>query len=770
MPSPFQKYQSEQVQQIAPGFVEAYGRAGASIGQGLQQAGSAIASGLVEADKKATEDAKLKGTLAPYLAKDKAKVEAGVKFGSLIKNPDGTVSINPDAANKELIDTQAIDFYNQTGGDINKMHGKDLQRFAASFESKKKIDAMEREAETNKVELDYKRAQTQKLLTDARLAEYEMGITQSAFAGMGFANTPYLPGGNTIPTVPGSPVAPGAVVTPNLSAYTGSGTKLDTNGLPSLDQVIGTDEAWKAKLTQGSVQAPVKATAPSNTVSVAPSPIEKAVIDSANETAVATGNKPEEKLSPALTAGTTAAAAAPKDTTVAPVSGALTTGTTPTPVSAQQAAPAPAQAPEPAPAAPVQKTEPAPIPDVAAISAQVQENVTRLTEKRNALSAERDAKVAAAEIEGKAAKARTRIPGKNTALAAMIESYHNESVNRVRKHYDDQIATVDANIKLEENRLTTAKAAAGAVEAKAKEGRAVASEERAKAAEDRAKVAAEQAKKTAARKEIEDTRGDLAQYPQIGPFVHTGNSMIARGKEPSKYGILGLSDANQRNEVRQLAEGWIKSTDFIINMDDTLAKREELGQDYPARMRLFTKDLNNWATGELQQIFGVATFRKAIVSGGNFSDSDRIFVQRAIAYINSLDPLNDKDVYKAQIDALAKFVDNMYRKGLNGYDMNFSPETLLKKADSLDKEGETEAAAHLRAQAESAKTYMDRFGISYTGKDAFDPAAVESARSVLWNALVQKGKLDDADKEIIVKNPDGSEEKVKLRNSAPKSK
>jgi hypothetical protein len=34
MASPFAKYQSEQVQQMAPGFVEAYGRAGASIGQG----------------------------------------------------------------------------------------------------------------------------------------------------------------------------------------------------------------------------------------------------------------------------------------------------------------------------------------------------------------------------------------------------------------------------------------------------------------------------------------------------------------------------------------------------------------------------------------------------------------------------------------------------------------------------------------------------------------------------------------------------------------
>jgi hypothetical protein len=458
------------------------------------------------------------------------------------------------------------------------------------------------------------------------------------------------------------------------------------------------------------------------------------------------------------------AANAPKETTNAPVSSALTAGTKPIVASGSQAA-APTVAQTPITSGQFAQSTtagsaPAPAIDVPAIAAQVQENVTKLTETRNSLSKERDAKVAAAEIEGKANISRTRIPGKNAALASMVLSYQKDITEGIRKHYDSQIATVDSNIKLEESRLTTAKAASGAVKASAEESRAV--------------ITAAQSKKAADRKDVEDARSDLAKYPQIGPFFHAGNDLISRGKEPSKFGINALEDANQRNEVRQLGEGWIKSTDFIINMDDTLTRREELGQDYAGRMRLFTDDLNNWATGELQQIFGVATFRKAIVSGGNFSDSDRIFVQRAIAYINSLDPINDKDVYKAQIDSLAKFVDNMYRKGLNGYDMNFSPDMLIKKAERLEKEGEPEAAAHFRNQAESSTKFMERFGISYQGRDKFDQSAVDAARSILWGALDKKGLLKDADKPL--KNSDGTPmldidgKPIILRKSAPKSK
>jgi hypothetical protein len=819
MPSPFQKYQSEQVQQIAPGFVEGFGRAGASIGQGLASAGASIAGGMEKAQQRTSEESKLKGSLAPYLAKDMAKVTAGVKSGSLIQNPDGTVSINPENPNKDLIDTSTIDFYNQTKGDINVLQGNDLTRFAASFESKKKIEAMEREAETNKVDLEYKRAQTTALLTKARLEEFEMGQSQGLFASMGFANTPYTAGvgGSTIPTVPGSPAAPGAVVTPNLSSYTGSGTKMDTNGLPTSSSdtdFFASLARIDANMKRGSAAAAAASAAtPAAEPAKEPDAIDKlakevgltreSLIESANSAgvtpeayvsnllSVAKYNAPPERVSledptysvppappeemrrqtraakAAFDKEQKAAAAAPADPAVSP---ALTAGTTPAPAPAAAPAAAPAGTPaapaaEPAPA-PAAAEAPAPAePTVEEVARSVQSNIERFTKQRVAISAERDEKLTKMSAAHDQQRANTRIPGKNATLANAVLDYQSRMIETQRKNYDAQISSIYAQIKAEETRLTTAKSVSAARKSKTEEGRAA-------AAEARAVDTATEQKRGAKRKKVEEQREDFSIYPQAGPFAHIGHSFIIRGKEPSAYGIQGLTDAQQRNDVRELTSGWMKSSKFVMGMDDTLENRNMQGQDYAGRMRLFTKDMNNWAQGELQQIFGVATFRSMIVSGGNFSDSDRIFVQRAIAYINSLDPINDKTVYKAQIDALAGFVDNMYRRGLSAYNVKFDPGILDKKAELLEKDGETEAAGFLRLQAEDARRYMDRFGIEIEEGRSFDPEAVDKARAVLWTALEKKGLLSDVDQpvknakgEVVVDN-DGKP--IMLRQSAPR--
>ena len=73
-----------------------------------------------------------------------------------------------------------------------------------------------------------------------------MGTTSTALGAMGFANTPYSASGSVIPSVQGSPAAPGAVVTPNLTSYTGTGTGLDTNGLPT----YSADNSFKASLAR----------------------------------------------------------------------------------------------------------------------------------------------------------------------------------------------------------------------------------------------------------------------------------------------------------------------------------------------------------------------------------------------------------------------------------------------------------------------------------------------------------------------------------------
>lgn len=711
MPSPFQKYQSEQVQQIAPGFVEAYGRAGAAIGQGIAQTGQAVVQGYEEAKKKAEEEAIQKGSLDPFLQRDKAKIEAGVKSGSLIKNPDGTVSINPDNPNKDMLDTSAIDFYNKTGGDINKLTGVDLKRFIANFESKKKIEAQEREAATSQVELDLKRAQTLKLTTEARLAEVEAGNINTIYNAAGFGNPAPGATGSTIPTVPGSPVAPGAVSRPSLAAYTGTGAGFDSNGLPQGGAFFESLARFDAIAKRGS--QPAATTSEPATTTAAPEQAAPAAAPA---------------VSPALTAGTKPAPAA-----AAPA--AQTQAATPATAAAPAGAPAATQTAAPQRVAIEQVRETAEV---------VQARINTLGTERTSLVQRMQEDLGNAQREHAAIKARTIITKGTGTAANILISYQESQIKDIENRYKTQIDAIDNQVKAEQGKLDIAKTVA------------------ASGASNRAETARDI---KANQEETDRKRADIAAYPRIGPFVHIGSEIVRKGKEPSKYGIRALT-ATAQNEVNTLAEGWIKSTDFILGMADTLEQREALGQDYAGRMRLFSKDLENWATGELQQVFGVATFRRAIVSGGNFSDSDRLFVQRAITYINTLDPIDDKEVFEASTNALAKFVDNMYRKSMLGYDMKFSPAGLEEQAQALEDDGFKPQAEQQRATAEAARRFMDKFGIKDDGnKLSFDASAVEEARSTLWTTLQNAGKLKDIDKEV----KDG-DVVFRLRDSAPRSK
>jgi hypothetical protein len=725
MPSPFQKYQSEQVQQIAPGFVEAYGRAGAAIGQGLAQAGQAVVQGYEEAKKKSEEEAIQKGSLDPFLQRDKAKIEAGVKSGSLIKNPDGTVSVNPNNPNKDMLDTSAIDFYNKTGGDINKLTGVDLKRFIANFESKKKIEAQEREAATSQVELDLKRAQTLKLTTEARLAEAEAGNLNTIYNAAGFGNA--APGitGSTIPTVPGSPVAPGAVARPSLAAYTGTGTSFDSNGLPQGGAFFESLARFDATLKRGSEPAPT------TSAPAAPAPtsadFDKYGYPKQKPTAAAPEAAAAPAVSPALTAGTKPAAAP---------TGAQTQAAAP--------APAPAAAPAAAPATQAAVPERVEIERVRETAEVVQARINTLGTERTRLVQRMQEDIGNAQRDHAAIKARMIVTKGTGTAANMLISYQESAIKDIENRYKAQIDAVDNQVKAEQGKLDIAKTVA------------------ASSASNRAETARDI---KANLEETDRKRADVAAYPRIGPFVHIGSEIIRKGKEPSKYGIRALT-ATAQNEVNTLAEGWIKSTDFILGMAETLEQRDALDQDYTGRMRLLTKDLENWATGELQQVFGVATFRRAIVSGGNFSDSDRLFVQRAITYINTLDPIDDKEVFEASTNALAKFVDNMYRKSMLGYDMKFSPSGLEEQAQALEDDGFKDQADQQRAVADASRRFMEKFGIEDSGnKLSFDAAAVEEARATLWTTLQNAGQLGDANKEV----KDG-DVVFRLRDSAPRSK
>jgi hypothetical protein len=743
MPSPFQKYQSEQVQQIAPGFVEGFGRAGASIGQGLASAGASIAGGMEKADAKATEEAKQKGALSVYLSKDKAKIEAAVKYGSLIKNPDGTVTVNPNSPNKDLMDQSAIDFYNQSKGNIDNLTGKDLARFTAAFESKKKIDALEREAETSKVELDLKRAQTAKFNADAAATTAEVGNLNTIYNAAGFGNPAPGAAGSTIPTVPGSPVAPGAVARPSLNAYTGTGTGFSSTGTATDTAFFESLARFDQNKNRG-VQPVAPAAEPFNIADAASSigMTENDLVASAQGMGVTPAEYVKGYLGETSSAPAAQPAAAPAAPAAPAVSSALTAGTKPTTVATGQPAQATTQtaATQPA-AAPAEKVEIQPVRETAEV---VQARINTLNEERTRLVAKSQEEYAAKKTTIDAKKANVVVTKRTSQAANMLISYAESELQEIKDRYKVEIDAVDSQIKAEQGKLDIAKTVAGS-NATAK-----------------AEVAAG---KKATREETEQQRSDALAYPRIGPFVHLGSEIIRKGREPSKYGIRGLT-AQAQNEVNTLAEGWIKSTDFIIGMSNTLEDRELTGQDYTARMRLFTKDMENWANGELQQIFGVATFRRLIVSGGNFSDSDRVFVMRAVAYINTLDPIDDKEVFEASTNALARFVDNMYRKSMSGYDMKFNTQGLLDQANQLEADGFPNEAAQQREVANNSQRFLDKYGIQDKGgRMTFDATAVEEARSVLWSTLDKAGQLKDADKEV----KDG-EVVFRLKDSAPKSK
>ena len=144
MASPFQKYQGEQVQQIAPGFVEAYGRAGQSIGAGIASFADQAAKGFEAAEERRNQEAKIRGSLAPYLKADNRTkaVELALKTGEIEKAEDGTVNIRPDLTELTTPQAQeAIDFYNKTGGDGSRLQGNDLVEFATRLQAQKAYDA-----------------------------------------------------------------------------------------------------------------------------------------------------------------------------------------------------------------------------------------------------------------------------------------------------------------------------------------------------------------------------------------------------------------------------------------------------------------------------------------------------------------------------------------------------------------------------------------------------------------------------------------------------
>jgi chaperonin cofactor prefoldin len=260
MASPFQKYQGEQVQQIPSGYIEAMG----SMGKAYQQIGASIAGGIMEADKRATEEAKLRGALAPYLKNDPRNqtVEGMIRSGTLVKNEDGTVAVNPiyegvwDATKAKPV----IDFYNQTGGDGSKLGGRDLMAFASEFESQKKYEADIAGRDRAKLETEKARAELDKLKADTA-ATYAKAYGTQGLAALGRGeDVTQMPGFS----ISGAAHASGPAISPTSSF-----------SIPTYNQPTGVSPATTGALNYTPVPtpkapAPVSAPAPAPVAPVAP--------------------------------------------------------------------------------------------------------------------------------------------------------------------------------------------------------------------------------------------------------------------------------------------------------------------------------------------------------------------------------------------------------------------------------------------------------------------------------------------------------------------
>lgn len=643
----FQKYQGEQVQQIPAGYVEAMG----SMGKAYQQFGASVSAGLQEADKRAQEEAKIQGALSPYLRNDPRTkaVDDALSTGLLKKDEAGNVIIpdeNKDRLNLATAQT-AIDFYNKTGGDGSKLKGIDLTRFATQFEAEQKYKATQDAAEDKRLEREKTLAEINKLNADARAKSGEVAANSVMMNYAAGTDT------GTTSAVPASAPAPSF--------------NLPTVKAPTYDYNI-----------------PTQPTAPRSSFETPGFSVDR------------------------YNAGTDLSG----QLRTAPVEAAPVVTTPKAPAPAQVALPLPKPLPETGP-----------VTDVIALAGQERQVLTeRYQASRTALMADHSRAMANLAKTGGASP--EVVKQMNETLKIRLENLDNQS---------------KANLDLIDKRV------AGAT--------AVASERRAQAGEKRAEVQTQAqygvetppttpapAAPTTPPKTFKEgvTRqiGEVGKIPgRTGGTAQVEARRAARAEHdeimqsyPDKWNIgvfhegakeyqldnLGLQapviagiSAGTRQELQKEINGYAEAQTFLAELSDVVESTDENRiTNYFNRMLLTARAdaKGTIVTGDMMNQFGVAAFRRAIVSGGNFSDADREYVARLITDINSPNVLKDKALFRQQTQALADFIDRKYRSTLSAYNMRFDPATAR---EFLQREGRT---AELK-QLDKTDRYVRTFGI-----------------------------------------------------------
>ena len=758
MASPFAKYQSEQVQQIAPGFIEGFAKGGASIGQGIATIGAGVGKYMDDAEKRKIEDAKTQGAINPYLRTEVENVNRSVENGFLQVGKDGKVSIV--AGQEKNLDPnkigRAIDMYNQTDGGKKKLESADLAGLVSTIQS---YDALEKQAadkakaarDAKIAELDY----TSKVLgSAATLSEgisafaqqrTQLGIAagmqgDTAGAAVAIAEGRALTdkamqirlsamkdaGINVEAFLPSAPVA--QPVRPAAAAVGSGASTLYT--VPTDTDFTASLSRFDAMRTAGSAPttAPAPATAPAAepTVSTAltagttgaPVAAEEPEVKTWGDAAFIVGESeqlsryrgermagmtPAEyvadwKASQAIKSGAapeTTATVTPEakaSTTVAP---AATETTTPAPA-AVTPAPAPAAvAPAPAAKPTARQLMTGQMPAAAPAPAPVAPGQTPVAVQTPARGVTPNAAVAQAEAEIKSLQTAKSIYieqneafKKTAALAGwmpdQVTSFRKlaEAAFKMTLDIDDQITKKMTLISTEKSSVATARTS-------------------------EVKLSLDVTK---AIEDIAPSFGGGWGSKKYWHILQNFPDEPARGLADIRVGGF----QGTKSEVIDILGSRSSFMDATMSIENALDERLEKGG--VGLFDLLTLDKGDYAAytaGNVGEKILLASMRKAIVSGGNFSDADRGFVLEAIAAINNLDPRKREPYLKQLNKTMAEMVIGLY-------DRKLAANGVERRLDLLT-EDERKAAV---PATESA--FMERFGIDDKGKASSSRSALQA--------------------------------------------
>lgn len=686
MASPFAKYQSEQVQQLAPGFIEGFARGGASIGQGIATIGAGVGKYMDDAEKRKIEDAKTQGAINPYLRAELENVNRSVENGFLQVGEDGKVSIV--AGQEKYLDLnkvgRTIDMYNQTDGGKKKLESADLAGLVSTIQS---YDALEKTA-----------AEKAKATRDAKIAELD--YTSKVL-------------GNA------------ATLSEGISAFAQQRTQLgiaagmqgDTAGaaVAIAEGRALTDKAMQIRFSaMKDAGINVEAFLPSAPVAQPVRPAAAAVGSGASTLyTVPTDTNFTASLARIganSDRGSAPAAAAPETTaTVTPKAKASTTVA---PAATETATPAPAVVtPSPAPAAnptarqlmtgqmpAVTPTAQAPVAGQAPGAGQPPARVTT----PNAAVAQAEAEIQSLRTSKDIYTEQYRTAKSNMMVAGLmpdqVKTYQKmaEDAFKMSLDIDDQITKKMTLISTEKSSVATARTS-------------------------EVKLSLD------VTKAIEDIAPSFGGGWGSKKYWHILQNFP---DEPAR----GLSDIHvggfqgTKSEVIDILGSRSSFMDATMSIDNALDERLEKGG--VGLFDLLTLDKGDYAAytaGNVGEKILLASMRKAIVSGGNFSDADRGFVLEAIAAINNLDPRKREPYLKQLNKTMAEMVIGLY-------DRKLAANGVERRLDLLT---EDERKAAIPA-TESA--FMERFGIDDKGK----ASGSRSALQALINEQRGTGKFGSA--------------------------